>query len=72
MSEVFKMPVPASFNDVTTSARVRDFVGVAWYQRHFRVPSSWLGEPRADKKLVIRFGGVHYKATVVRDFLTCK
>ena len=35
------MPVPSSFNDITTDSLIRDFVGWAWYYRTFFVPSSW-------------------------------
>ncbi|XP_059480190.1 beta-glucuronidase-like isoform X2 [Neocloeon triangulifer] len=67
-SEVFLMPVPSSFNDITTSAELRDFVGVSWYQRQFIVPTEWLkNTDRASpqtRKVVVRFGGVHYNAVV--------
>ena len=38
---VVDMPVPSSYNDITTSAKFRDFVGWAWYFRTFFVPTSW-------------------------------
>ena len=45
-SQVIDMPVPSSFNDITTSAKMRDFVGWAWYFREFFVPISWLDSVR--------------------------
>ncbi|CAB3370111.1 Hypothetical predicted protein [Cloeon dipterum] len=65
-SDVFVMPVPASFNDITTSAELRDFVGVAWYQRSFEVPSAWMegGGNISTRRVSVRFGGVHYYAQV--------
>ncbi|MCL3778273.1 MULTISPECIES: beta-glucuronidase [unclassified Actinomyces] len=56
------MPVPASYNDVTTDVSVHDHVGLAWYQREVQVPSR-LGEDR----LVLRFGSVTHHATVWVD-----
>ena len=38
---IVDMPVPSSFNDISTSAKFRDFVGWAWYFRTFFVPQSW-------------------------------
>ncbi|KAL0102247.1 hypothetical protein PUN28_018647 [Cardiocondyla obscurior] len=53
------MPVPSSYNDITTSRKLRDHVGGAWYQRTFFVPSSW-----RDQRVFIRFGSVNYLAQV--------
>lgn len=39
---VLDMPVPSSYNDITTSSQIRDFVGWAWYFRTFFVPASWI------------------------------
>jgi len=57
--EVLSMPVPSSFNDITTNASVRDFVGWAWYQKEFFVPTRWESE-QVDVR--IRFGSAHYTA----------
>ena len=53
------MPVPASYNDITVSSEVRDFLGWAWYQRSFQLTEDWQG-----KRLVLRFGSVHHTARV--------
>lgn len=55
------MPVPSSYNDITTNSSLRDHVGGVWYDRKFYVPLSW-----ADKSVWIRFSSVHYRAIVVR------
>jgi beta-glucuronidase len=51
------MPVPASYNDITEDAAIRDHVGWAWYERGFFVPSSWNGQA-----VVLRFGSVTHSA----------
>lgn len=56
-----QMPVPASYNDITTERSLRDHVGTVWYDRKFFVPRSWSQEQR----VWIRFGSVHYAAWVV-------
>lgn len=60
VGEMMKMPVPSSYNDITTSRNLRDHVGAVWYQRTFFVPSSW-----RDQRVFVRFGSVHYLAQVV-------
>ncbi|XP_012224049.1 beta-glucuronidase isoform X2 [Linepithema humile] len=57
--EIIKMPVPSSYNDITTSQALRDHVGAVWYQRTFFVPSSW-----KDQRVFVRFGSVNYLAQV--------
>ncbi|XP_017057256.1 beta-glucuronidase [Drosophila ficusphila] len=57
--EIIFMPVPASFNDVTTD-NLRDHVGTVWYEQTFFVPRSWEGNQRT----WLRFGSVHYSAVV--------
>ena len=47
--------VPASWNDQFEEGR--DFLGPAWYQTHFFVPSGWEG-----KRVWLRFGSVNYLA----------
>ncbi|XP_023163340.2 beta-glucuronidase-like isoform X1 [Drosophila hydei] len=54
------MPVPASYNDITTEQALRDHVGTVWYDRKFFVPRSW-GQ---DQRVWLRFGSVHYEAFV--------
>ncbi|XP_049786983.1 beta-glucuronidase-like [Schistocerca cancellata] len=58
---VLTMPVPASYNDVTTMKEVRDHVGLVWYDRNFFVPRSWDG---ASTRVWLRFGSVCYSAEV--------
>uniref|UniRef100_A0A090XD39 Putative beta-glucuronidase gusb glycosylhydrolase superfamily 2 n=1 Tax=Ixodes ricinus TaxID=34613 RepID=A0A090XD39_IXORI len=60
---VIPMPVPASFNDITQNATLRDYVGWAWYQTEFFAPRGWSGESR----VLLRFGSVHYVALVYLD-----
>ena len=62
---VIAMPVPSSYNDITTDAAVRDFVGWAWYETLFFASSDW-----QDKVLSLRFGSAHYYAIVV-SLLVC-
>ncbi|XP_020279014.1 beta-glucuronidase-like isoform X2 [Pseudomyrmex gracilis] len=59
VEEMIKMPVPSSYNDITTSRQLRDHVGPVWYQRTFFVPSSW-----RDQRVFVRFGSVNYLAQV--------
>ena len=57
--DILDMPVPASYNDITVSSEVRDFLGWAWYQRSFQLTEDWEG-----RRLVLRFGSVHHTARV--------
>merc|ERR1719234_1051929 len=57
--DVLLMPVPSSYNDITTDSAVRDFLGWAWYDHHFYAPPGW-----QNKRVVLRFGSVHYTAVV--------
>ena len=42
------------------SSNVRDLLGYVWYERQVLLPQSW----SQDKRIVLRFGSVHYKAWV--------
>lgn len=53
------MPVPSSYNDITQSSALRDYVGWVWYSRKFFISPSWKSE-----RVFIRFGSVHYTAVV--------
>ncbi|KAL3284925.1 hypothetical protein HHI36_019057 [Cryptolaemus montrouzieri] len=54
------MPVPSSYNDITTDWKLRDHVGIVWYEHNFYVPKVW-----SDLGMVwIRFGSVSYAAQV--------
>lgn len=54
------MPVPASYNDITTDRALREHVGTVWYDRRFFVSSAW----REQRRVWLRFGSVHYAAVV--------
>jgi beta-glucuronidase len=54
-----EMAVPASFNDLTADAAVRDYVGDIWYQRTARVPRGWAGQ-----RIVLHFESATHRATV--------
>ena len=58
---VIPMPVPSSYNDITTDHLLRDFVGWAWYETEFFVSKDWF----VNKRIVLRFGSAHYNAIVV-------
>ncbi|XP_075218125.1 beta-glucuronidase-like [Lycorma delicatula] len=62
LGDTLKMPVPASFNDVTANATIRDFLGWSWYQRSFYVPHYW--QVKTDRRIFVHFGGVHYTSKV--------
>jgi beta-glucuronidase len=53
------MPVPASYNDITTDAEIRDHIGPVWYRRRFFVPSEW-----QDASIFVRVGAASHAATV--------
>ncbi|KAK4873706.1 hypothetical protein RN001_013066 [Aquatica leii] len=57
--EIHKMPVPSSYNDITTNIKIRDHVGVVWYDRTFFVPENWNA-----KNVFLRFSSVNYAAQV--------
>ncbi|WP_103062284.1 beta-glucuronidase [Actinomyces qiguomingii] len=56
------MPVPASYNDVTTDTEVHDHVGPAWYEREAVAPRNLGGD-----RLILRFGSVTHEARVWVD-----
>ena len=56
------MPVPASYNDITTDTALHDHVGVVWYQRTVTVPRIIDGE-----RLFLRFGAATHQATAWVD-----
>ena len=59
LTDAIEMPVPASYNDITTDRKLRDHVGWVWYEREFAIPSDWI-----EKRLVLRFGSVTHHAIV--------
>lgn len=58
--DVIQMPVPSSYNDITTNKSIRDFVGWAWYDRGFYVDSEW----NSTRRVVLRIDSAHYYSIV--------
>jgi len=55
-----RMPVPSSYNDLSQDRRLRDHVGVVWYELDdVFVPLRWLTQ-----RLVLYVGSANYEATV--------
>jgi len=61
-----QMPVPSSYNDVLVDKKIRDHVGLVWYDRSFFAPESWRQQ---GYRVFLRFGSVHYAAQVVSEVL---
>ncbi|XP_062392209.1 beta-glucuronidase isoform X2 [Sardina pilchardus] len=59
---VIDMPVPASYNDITQDAKLRDFIGWVWYEREVWIPGRWLQD--VDRRIVLRVGSAHYYSVV--------
>lgn len=59
LENTIEMPVPASYNDITTDRKLRDHVGWVWYERMFSVPKLW-----ENQRIVLRFGSVTQHAVV--------
>ncbi|WP_028986218.1 beta-glucuronidase [Thermicanus aegyptius] len=59
LRDTIMMPVPASYNDITQDATIRDHIGDVWYERTFFVPASW-----ADKRIMIRVGSATHSAVM--------
>ncbi|MCR4578070.1 MAG: beta-glucuronidase [Clostridiales bacterium] len=66
LPESISMPVPASFADVFTDARSRDYCGDFWYETGFCVR-----EVSPDRKYFIRFGSVTHTCKVFVNGLEC-
>lgn len=62
LTDSIPMAVPASYNDLVTSAEEREHVGYVWYETYFTVPLGW-----ADRRVVLRFGSATHHATVWVD-----
>ncbi|WP_226345439.1 beta-glucuronidase [Agilicoccus flavus] len=56
------MAVPASFNDLVTDSKTREFFGDIWYQRTVRVPRGWAGE-----RILVHLESATHRATVWVD-----
>jgi beta-glucuronidase len=59
LREAIPMPVPASYNDITQDAALRDHIGDVWYERTFFVPERWRG-----RRVGLRFGSAAHTAVV--------
>ncbi|KAM6969731.1 beta-glucuronidase [Aplochiton taeniatus] len=59
---VIDMPVPASYNDITQDAKLRDFIGWVWYDREVVVPARWIADDGI--RVVLRVGSAHYYSIV--------
>ena len=59
LENYIEMPVPASYNDITTDKKLRDHVGWVWYEREFAIPRDW-----ENSRMVLRFGSVTQHAVV--------
>jgi beta-glucuronidase len=53
------MSVPASFNDMTQDMKLRDHIGLVWYERDFFVPETWM-----EKHISLRVGSASHRAIV--------
>jgi beta-glucuronidase len=60
LTDTIPMPVPASYNDITQNAKIRDHIGYAWYETKFTVPQRIF----ADKNIILRFGSATHFAVV--------
>uniref|UniRef100_H3BHV9 Beta-glucuronidase n=2 Tax=Latimeria chalumnae TaxID=7897 RepID=H3BHV9_LATCH len=60
---IIDMPVPASFNDITQDAKLRDFIGWVWYEKEVWIPQPWVSAS-AGKRVVLRVGSAHYYSIV--------
>lgn len=54
-----EMAVPASYNDLTTDAEVRDHIGEAWYETTVWVPRGWSG-----RRVVVHVECATHRGTV--------
>jgi beta-glucuronidase len=60
LTNTILMPVPASYNDITQNAQIRDHIGYVWYETKFNVPQRIF----ADKNVILRFGSATHFAIV--------
>ncbi len=58
LRDTIPMPVPASYNDLTQDAAIRDHVGEVWYERTFFTTVSM-----KDRRIVLYFGSAANAAT---------
>ena len=56
------MAVSSSYNEQTADDDLWEYFGAVWFFKRFIVPASWAG-----KRIVLRFGAVHYGSRVWLD-----
>lgn len=61
MGDILHMPVPSSYNDITSNSTIRDYLGWVWYQTEDLIDV----EDWRNSRVVLHFGGVHYYTHVV-------
>lgn len=66
LTDDLEMPVPASYNDITTDVALRNHIGLVWYERDIFVSETWTG-----KRIVLRFGSVTHHAHVYVNGQLC-
>ncbi|MEM5016805.1 beta-glucuronidase [Metabacillus indicus] len=59
LQKTTEIPVPSSYNDLTTDSAVRDHIGYVWYERTFHVPNGW-----KDQRIVLRVGSASNHAVM--------
>ncbi|SMP50756.1 beta-glucuronidase [Anoxynatronum buryatiense] len=59
LKEYELMPVPASYNDISVDAKLRDFVGDVWYERKVVIPKQWKNE-----NVFIRVGSASHHSKI--------
>lgn len=53
------MPVPASYNDITVEAKLRDFIGDVWYEKKIIIPKQW-----KEENVFIRIGSACHNSKI--------
>ena len=65
-SPTMLMPVPASYNDLTQDASLREHVGLVWYECTAFVPLHWM-----TRRVVLFVGSAGTGKTYLWDAMTC-
>ncbi len=58
LPDSFSIPVPASFSDLFTDARIRDYCGDFWYERSFYLDND------SSRDVILRFGSITHRAVI--------
>jgi beta-glucuronidase len=61
------MPVPSSYNDITTDRELQYFTGWVWYEREAFVRAGMSSE-----RVVLRIDSAHYYTMVVSEIQYCR